>query len=572
MVLVENEEIISDNHKIADIMNDYFVNITKNLNIQNPIFSLEGNEIVGPIDQIISSYREHPSVIKIHEIIEHNGQFSFKDVSDFHIEKEILLLNPKKAAGFDSIPPKILKDCIYLVKGPLSQIFNENISLCSFPSELKYANVIPISKTKNGNTNKENYRPISILPTISKLFERLMFQQISAFISDFISPYLCGFRKGYSTQHALLRLMNKLNNSLDRKEKVGLLMMDLSKAFDCIPHELLIAKLHAYGFGKQSLKLIYDYLKGRNQRVKINADFSSWRTILNGVPQGSVLGPLLFNLFINDIFYNIDVNDICNYADDNTLSVADADINEIIYKMEYKIKILDIWFSDNMLVQNKKKYQFLVIESTKAPKRENAVLTVGNNTIEEVKSGKLLGITLDSNINLANHIQKICKIASNKLHALARISSFLDGPQRKILMKSFITSQFNYCPIIWMYCQRTSNNVINRIHERALRLAYNDYISDFEGLLARDDSVTIHVRNIQSLTVEISKTINDTSPSFMKEIFCLKKQAYYTRRQQLQIKTPRTTTYGLNNFGYRAAQIWNSIPIHIQNSNLSTIK
>ena len=234
-----------------------------------------------------------------------------------------------------------------------------------------------------------------------------MFQQISVFVTDFISPYLCGFRKGYSTQHALLRLMNKLNNSLDRKEQIGLLMMDLSKAFDCIPHELLIAKLHAYGFWKESLKLIYDYLKGRNQRVKINAEFSSWKTILNGVPQGSVLGPLLFNLFLNDIFYFIDENSLHNYADDNTLSVAVADIDEIIYKLESQIKILDIWFSDNMLVQNKKKCQFLIIESAKAPKRENAILTVGNNTIEEVKSGKLLGITLDSNINLANHIKNV---------------------------------------------------------------------------------------------------------------------------------------------------------------------
>ena len=153
-----------------------------------------------------------------------------------------------------------------MVKCPLSQIFNESINLCSFPSKLKSANVVPLFK-KDDNTNKENYRLISILPTISKLFERLMFQQVTDFINDFISPYLCGFRKGYNTQHALLSLMNKLNNSLDRKEKVGLFMMDLSKAFDCIPHELLIAKLHAYGFGKQSLKPIYDYLKSEKKNI-----------------------------------------------------------------------------------------------------------------------------------------------------------------------------------------------------------------------------------------------------------------------------------------------------------------
>lgn len=157
-----------------------------------------------------------------------------------------------------------------------------------------------------------------------------MFQQISSYISNLLSPYLCGFRKGYNAQHALLRLKNSLNKSLDKKESIGLLMMDLSKTFDCIPHNLLIAKLHAYGFSKNSLRLIYSYLKGRNQRVKINAEYSSWKEILDGVPQGSVLGPLLFNIFINDLFLFVENSEICNYADDNSLTVADISINTIV--------------------------------------------------------------------------------------------------------------------------------------------------------------------------------------------------------------------------------------------------
>ena len=126
-------------------------------------------------------------------------------------------------------------------------------------------------------------------------------------------------------------LTNNLNKYLDKKEKIGLFMMDLSKAFDCIPHELMIAKLSAYGFDNNSLKLIYSYLKGRNQRVKINAEYSSWKEILNGVPQGSVIGPLLFNIFRNELFFFVGKSKMCNYAD--TLSVADISIDNATYSI-----------------------------------------------------------------------------------------------------------------------------------------------------------------------------------------------------------------------------------------------
>ena len=232
-----------------------------------------------------------------------------------------------------------------------------------FPSDLKYANVTPLHK-KDDTTNKENYQPISILPSISKIYERIMFQQITKYISGSLSPYLCGFRKGYSAQHALLQLTNKLDICLDKKENIGMFMMDLSKAFDCIPHELLIAKLHSYGFSKESLKFTYSYLKGRNQWVKINSNYSSWREILNGVPQGSVLGTLLFNISINDLFLFVENSQICNYADDNSLTVADVDLDKIIGRLETDIDILDRWFKYNVMLLNEDKCHFMIIEPT----------------------------------------------------------------------------------------------------------------------------------------------------------------------------------------------------------------
>ena len=400
-----------------------------------------------------------------------------------------------------------------------------------------------------------------------------MFQQITSYVSNVLSPYLCGFRKGYSTQHALLRMTNCINKALDRKGKVGLFMMDLSKAFDCINHDLLLAKLNAYGFDKNCLKLIYSYLKGRNQRVKINGDYSSWKEIINGVPQGSVLGPLFFNLFINDLFFFVNNSDVHNYADDNTLSVADINIDTIITKLESDISNLDIWFINNGLILNEKKCQLMIVEPPQSQRNGTVNIKVRNKKLYEVKNSKLLGISFDSNINMVSHIKGICKQAGNKLNALARISHYLDEEKRKILMKTFVISQFNYCPLIWMYCQRRSNNLINRIHERALRIAYNDYTSDFESLLQKDNSVTIHERNIQGLTLEVYKTMHDLNPVFMKEIFSPKQHRHNTRNEELTYPNPRTVAYGLESFGFKANQLWRSIPRNIQETtNINTFK
>ena len=147
-----------------------------------------------------------------------------------------------------------MKETVDILKSPLTQLFNVTVENQHFPNDLKYANVTPLHK-KEQIIDKKNYRPISILPSISKIFERLIFKQMTNFIENKISEYLCGFRKGYNIQHVLIRLIDKLNKSRDKKEKIGILMMDLSKAFDCISHDLLVAKISTYGFDKCSLKL-----------------------------------------------------------------------------------------------------------------------------------------------------------------------------------------------------------------------------------------------------------------------------------------------------------------------------
>ena len=329
--------------------------------------------------------------------------------------------------------------------------------------------------------------------------------------------------------------------------------MDLSKAFDTINHELLIAKLNAYGFGDSALHILLSYLSDRRQRTKINSSFSDWEELLCGVPQGSVLGPLLFNIYINDMFFQFVDAHVCNFADDTTLTACSVKIEDLLHELEDNTLSAIIWFENNYMKLNQSKCHFLTCGTP-----EHLWVRVGDERIWESQSEKLLGMVVDKKLSFDLHLRSLCRKVNQKVSALARIVHFLPFSKRYLIMKTFIESQFSYCPLVWMFCSRTMNSKINRIHERALRLVYQDYDSTLEELLCKDKSLCFHHRNIHQVAIEMYKVKHELSPSFIQDIFCAvnRNTRSGTAFSRPNVSTVKRGDRSLRSFG---PIVWNSM-------------
>ena len=273
--------------------------------------------------------------------------------------------------------------------------------------------------------------------------------------------------------------------------------MDLSKTFDCLQHDRIIGKMHVYGFEIQALKLIHSYLSNRFQAVKVKDTYSSANKVKSGVPQGSLLGVILFNIQFNDIFDIKDEAELCNYADDNNLSAVGDSTIEAKNILKQQTTVLLEWLDQNHLIANPGKFHLMFLSTDKTDQMVNEQLSIDDKTLNSEPSVTLLGMDIDNLLTFNKHNAYLCKTAASQLNVLKRLSRSMGHNERKLIMQAFILSNFNYSALIWHFCSESNTAKIEKIQERALRLLTHVQVS--VRCLFKDDQFSLLVWLLLSL-------------------------------------------------------------------------
>jgi exonuclease III len=423
-----NGEEESDFNSMANIFNNFF----------QSIFSCNDNIPTPPIISTNDPLLDHISI------------------TENEVLKELNKLNPSKAPGPDGLPTRVLKECAPELTPSITNLFNNSLIMGLVPKAWKHANIVPLHK-KGNKHQANNYRPISLLPVISKVLERCIFNKIIEILIPKITALQHGFLRNRSTVTQLLQVFSNINNILDKGDQTDVVYFDLSKAFDSVPHKLLLEKLKSFGICGSLHAWITSYLTNRLQRVTLNGASSDWLSVTSGVPQGSILGPLLFILYINDLPNCLSENTLCAIFADDTKIFRQITSHQDLTILQRDINKVSAWSKDWGLTFNQKKCTILSLKRNNKPLEY--IYRMDNTQLPRTTDAPDLGITITSNLSWNTHINNICSRAQNRKWFLIRTLGY-DAPIRAKLLTylSLVRSIVEYNTIIWNPI--TQNNIL----------------------------------------------------------------------------------------------------------------
>ena len=526
------------------------------------------SEIGGKLAQNFSN--ENNSDFKKYLGNSSNQSMYLFNTTEFEILEIIKSLKNTKSTGYDDFSTKFIKLSAPLIAKDLAKIFNLAISTGVYPDNLKIAKVIPIFK-KGDQTSVNNYRPISILSPINKIFEKILYSRLIKYIdkSNILYKYQFGFRKNHSTEHALIELVDQIRYNIGGNKMTCGIFIDLSKAFDTVDHQILIEKLEHYGIRGKALDIFKSYLSNRKQYVQLEKSKSQLRPISCGVPQGSVLGPLFFILFINDLHKCCPEGKVRLFADDTTIFFHKDNINDIISTGKIIMTQLTNWLRANKLTLNADKSTFTIFKShKKVIHNMPECIEFLNQSIKRTSHNKFLGIILDEHLTWNFHITELSNKLKRLFHIFYNIRDYLSKENIKTIYYALVYSRIKYG--LSVYGQACANKMkrIQTLQNQLLKvLSCKNYLYSTDQLHDEFELLKINDLTKQEIATFVHNFFSNSLPPVFDGYFetLASNHNRNTRNGENLLKIHNHPTFAASSIKIQGAKVWNNMSNNLKN-------
>ena len=548
--LHDKGEAITDCYNIANHMNKFFANLGT---VDNPMPKISDSDPNSPISQNLS-------------LNEGESSFNFELVTAAEVEALIRKINVSKSSGITMLSSKILKDCFQTLSDKLTYLFNFSIRATSFPDQWKNAVVIPIPKQGDSKV-VENYRPISLLPIPGKILEKLIHTQLSFYLeeNELLTEHQFGFRKQRSTSHAISQLLNQIYTNINKSVITTAVYIDFSKAFNCVQHSTLLNKLSALNLGHNALKWITSYLKDRQQRTLVNNTYSLSLSVPQGVPQGSVLGPLFYIIYSNDIANIIQNSGFTFYADDTVIYSKKKTLTQAGQDLQTDLDNLSNWCVDNEIYINSEKSKVMFFGSK--ARIETSTLpdfNIGGTTLQRAKTYTYLGIKLDEQLSLETHANSLISKVSNKIYHLSKIRSFITKKAAILIYKNMILPILEYGDIFLHSASQKIRKKLQTLQNKALRCALNKEKYTETNVL-HEEAKILKLKERRHMHVLLHMFQLSQMPNF--KIWKAHKttgvRTRSSKKKLISFKRPNNEKYK-RSITYQGPKLWNLLPGYLQ--------
>ena len=552
--LIRENKLITDPKEVATEFNKYFSNIAENLQSQ---IHTEG--------QNFQNYLKNPN----------QNTIFLKATSNIEILNTITTHIKKKGSGPHSIPHNILHLIKDIIAQPLADILNLSFQTGIYIDNLKISRVVPIFKEKGSDLSPENYRPISLLSNINKIFEKIMHKRVYEFMEEhnLIYPHQFGFRLFHSTVHALTDMTESIRGSIDKNKFVAGIFIDLQKAFDTVDHSILLSKLDHYGIRGVANNWFRSYLSNRKQFVSINDEKSDMAPMNYGVPQGSVLGPLLFLIYINDLHNAIIYSKTCHFADDTAILYANHSLKQLQKHVNIDLKHLCHWLKANKISLNAGKTELMIFRNTHKLIDYDLKIKINGKIIIPSSKIKYLGVILDPHLNGSAHVNYIAPKLNRAVGMLSKLRHFVSNQTATSVYHAIFGSIMNYGCLTW--AQNLNSHVfrIGKIQNKAIKtINFAQHDDDVDLLYPKNRIIKFTDQVKMENFLYTHASIKGKIPGPLRNQFLIRGEHCdpSTRGSTLTmliLPKVRTQGYGINSIKYKATAYWNLIMNNIPDNN-----